>query len=339
MTGRSVSLRALAVFLLMALVPTTSAHARRVPEPSPAPETAEAQGAEPGPAPAPEAPANDEYRAAVALALVEFQAGRWEEARALFMRAHGVEPNARTLRGIGMCAFELGDYVGAIIALSESLEHPARPLDAPQRAQVEALLAQALTFVGRVTLVIAPNASVTVDGHSPLVREGTILVNPGDHEVQVTADALVPATRRVHVTGGATVTVEIELDPPPTIVTAPERVRPHPVTVPAAIAYGAGGVGLALAVGFGARTIVLDRRHGDGCLARGECTEAALDRQDRSALTADIGIGVAIAGTTAGLLLQLLRTEPGSEDAAEPTATVGAAYDGRTGMAVVVGRF
>ena len=62
-------------------------------------------------------------------------------------------------------------------------------------------------------------------------------------------------------------------------------------------------------------------------------------RAERGITVCGSGIGVAIAGTTAGLLLQLLRTEPGSEDAAEPTATVGAAYDGRTGMAVVVGRF
>ena len=50
-----------------------------------------------------------EYEAMITDGLAEFQAQRYAEARALFERAHALSPNARTLRGIGMVAFEMRD--------------------------------------------------------------------------------------------------------------------------------------------------------------------------------------------------------------------------------------
>jgi outer membrane protein assembly factor BamD (BamD/ComL family) len=44
-------------------------------------------------------------------AVAEYEAGHYQEARALFRQAHEKQPTARTLRGIGMASFELRDYV------------------------------------------------------------------------------------------------------------------------------------------------------------------------------------------------------------------------------------
>lgn len=77
--------------------------------------------------------------------------------------------------------------------------------------------------------------------------------------------------------------------------------------VGAGIAYGVGGAGLALFASFGIRTLVLSKDHPTGCLSAGTCTQASLDAQDRSALVADVGLGMAAVGTTTGLLLQFLR--------------------------------
>src|SRR5688572_29305605 len=76
------------------------------------------------------------YRAVIDEAIAESGASRWEEARALFRRAHGMYPNARTLRGIGMSSFELRDYVGAYRALGEALASTVQPLTAEQQGQV-----------------------------------------------------------------------------------------------------------------------------------------------------------------------------------------------------------
>ena len=54
-------------------------------------------------------------------AVAEYDAGHFQEARALFRQAHDKSPTARTLRGIGMCSFEMRDYVEAARALGASL--------------------------------------------------------------------------------------------------------------------------------------------------------------------------------------------------------------------------
>ena len=73
-------------------------------------------------------------------AVAEYDAGHFQEARALFRQAHEKPPTARTLRGIGMCSFELRDYVEATRALGASLRETRRPLTAEQKRHAEALL-------------------------------------------------------------------------------------------------------------------------------------------------------------------------------------------------------
>src|SRR6185369_1334355 len=71
-----------------------------------------------------------QYRGLLSEAVAEYDARRYEEARALFRRAHDLSPNARTLRGIGMASFELREYVEALRALEGSLVDQRRPLRA-----------------------------------------------------------------------------------------------------------------------------------------------------------------------------------------------------------------
>src|SRR3954468_5859705 len=62
-----------------------------------------------------------QYRSLLEEAVAEYDARRYEEARALFRRAHDLSPNARTMRGIGMASFELREYVEALRALEGAL--------------------------------------------------------------------------------------------------------------------------------------------------------------------------------------------------------------------------
>ena len=95
----------------------------------------------------------EQYRRMVDDAVREFSAEHWEEARALFKRAHDLSPNARTLRGMGMTAFELRMYVQAMRELNGALAEKNKPLSPDMRAAVEQLIAKAHEFVGKVTLV------------------------------------------------------------------------------------------------------------------------------------------------------------------------------------------
>ncbi|MFT3925573.1 MAG: hypothetical protein QM778_23740 [Myxococcales bacterium] len=83
------------------------------------------------------------YTRLVNEAILAQQEGAFARARQLFAEAHTLEPNARTLRGMGVSAFQAGDLRQAVVDLSASLEHPIKPLDDELRAAVMALLAEA----------------------------------------------------------------------------------------------------------------------------------------------------------------------------------------------------
>ena len=84
-----------------------------------------------------------EYRRAIEDAVTQFEHAHWAEALAGFERAHALVPSARTLRGIGMAAFELRQYASAVEHLQHAMTDRRRPLPPAQREQVEDLLARA----------------------------------------------------------------------------------------------------------------------------------------------------------------------------------------------------
>jgi len=176
-----------------------------------------------------------QYRGLLSEAVSEYDARRFEEARALFRRAHDLYPNARTLRGIGMASFELREYVEALRALEASLVDQRRALTAPQRQQVEGLLERTRAFVGRFTphLVPADGAQLRVDG-APVALEGdgTLLLSFGRHAVTAEAPGRVTETRELNVIGGERQELSFRLrqlpvEPPPQL--EPSVVPPPPV--------------------------------------------------------------------------------------------------------------
>jgi hypothetical protein len=157
-------------------------------------------------------------------AVAEYDAGHFQEARALFRQAHEKTPTARTLRGIGMCSFELREYVEAARALGASLREQRRPLTAEQKRHAEALLNRANTFIGRFTVKFKPDsASLFVDGRpAELDPEGVLLLPFGRHTLSLRCSSCAPSEKDqdVEVSGGEHKTVELVLaagppSPPP----------------------------------------------------------------------------------------------------------------------------
>jgi len=165
--------------------------------------------------------ADDDTPVAVLIgdAVAEYDAGHYQEARALFRQAHDKVPTARTLRGIGMASFELRDYVEAARALGASLRDQRRPLTPEQKRHAEALLARANTFVGRFTVKIKPeSASLFVDGRPADVEpDGVVLLAFGRHQLSLRCASCAPAEKDedVEVSGGEHKTIELALAPAP----------------------------------------------------------------------------------------------------------------------------
>jgi tetratricopeptide (TPR) repeat protein len=188
----------------------------------------EAQGSEPS-----------GYRVAINEALAEYKAGHFEEARALFAEAHGIYPNARTLRGLGMTAYELRRYRESIEYLDDALASPVKPLDGRLRTETESLLSRAYRFVARLRLVLTPpNTLVGIDGHPGTpAPEKPLLLEPGLHRFEFTAEGHHSETRELDVKGREIITWTIQLatapPPPPPPVVAPAPVVPDPAEVAA----------------------------------------------------------------------------------------------------------
>jgi hypothetical protein len=153
------------------------------------------------------------YDAYIEQALQAYDAGRFAEARTLFRRAHEVSPTARTLRTIGMCSFNLGDYVDAAVSFEAALQETRKPLTGEQRKQLADLIARSNQAIGRFAVrVTPPDASLSLDGHPvTLTAQHELLVEPGRHELSVQAHGHHTVQSGLSVEGGDRATLEFHL--------------------------------------------------------------------------------------------------------------------------------
>ncbi len=156
-----------------------------------------------------------EYRATVNEAVQEFELRNFEEARALFERAHALYPNARTERGIGLAAYELRKYVESVIHLQAALDSMVRPLEGKLRSDVEGVLARGKHLVARMSIETRPSAAqVLLDGRPiPANQRGEILLDMGQHTLNVEAEGYAAQRRSFEVKGGEVERIAITLLP------------------------------------------------------------------------------------------------------------------------------
>jgi hypothetical protein len=171
------------------------------------------------PAPAPAASAStpgaagEDYKQLIAAALVEFDAHRYEEARALFLRAHALAPSARTLRALGNVEFELRHYVRSVHYLRAALASREHPLTPEMQGEAQQGLTRALSYTGRFQLDLQPPGAVlTIDGKAPeFETDGALLLDMGRQELTVSAPGYVTEHKVVTVEGGENQRLEIGL--------------------------------------------------------------------------------------------------------------------------------
>jgi len=158
---------------------------------------------------------NAQYDTLIDQALEEYRLGHWAEAKAFFTQAHTLQPNARTLRGLGLVCYEMRKYVEAIGHFRAALASTTRPLTEPMRQGVLELLLDAERFVGRIEVQVTPaDASLTLEGH-PVTRDaqGRILVDAGSHELLAEAPGHESTARTLTTDGGETLRLSIALRP------------------------------------------------------------------------------------------------------------------------------
>jgi hypothetical protein len=172
------------------------------------------------------------YKELIEQALSEFKHKNWPEARVLFTRAHELNPNARTLRGMGIVSFEMRDYLNAVINLKAALDDTRQALTDVQRKECDGLLMRARTYVGVYTLKLdPPETRVLLDGGEPMRDDqGHLLVAFGEHTLVGKAAGREDTTLRLNVQGGERGEIALILP-----VERPPEPRPSAQAVPAPI--------------------------------------------------------------------------------------------------------
>jgi len=160
----------------------------------------------------PASAAEAQYSELVSEAVRQYNSGAWADARALFERAHALTPNARTFRGLGLCAFELGRYVDAVEEFEAALADARQPLLPEQRIEVAGALAQARRYVGSVRVALVPaKATLLINGRVAEDRE--LLLNVGAYRLSANAPGYERTTVALNVEGGQRRKLELALVP------------------------------------------------------------------------------------------------------------------------------
>jgi hypothetical protein len=154
-----------------------------------------------------------QYHALVRQAVDQYDLGNYEESKVFFTEAHRVFPNARTLRGLGMVAYTMRDYVQAIPYLEDAIASKVKPLDPPLVVEARETVERARTFIGVVRVTLVPADAKLMVNASPPARaaDGRLMLNPGKHEIEASAAGYQSATRLVRVEPGAALQVDLAL--------------------------------------------------------------------------------------------------------------------------------
>jgi len=197
--------------------------------------------ATPSPAPEASAPPSD-YDSTVDRGLAAFSAGKFDEARALFERAHAQYPNARTWRALGLIAVEQKRFTRAQSELRAAVADQRHPLTESQRAELKQMLDWMDTSLATLRVhTEPPQARVEIDGQA---AEPSNLVEPGKHVVRVAARGFEDQIATLEVAAAEVRDVTLSLiplpapDPRTATVTAPTVPTPSETAAAAADANG-----------------------------------------------------------------------------------------------------
>lgn len=177
---------------------------------------ASAQGTPPAPITA-DAHAGDrsELKTLITKGITEYNLGHWTEAKAFFLRAHALQPSARTLRTLGLVSYELRSYVDASRYLEQAIASQERPLTPEMRADAMTVLEQARSFVGQVRVTVEPpDATLRMQGQPlTLGPDRMLLLDPGQYEFSAELAGFAPATRMFEVKGAEQSQLHLRLQP------------------------------------------------------------------------------------------------------------------------------
>ena len=278
-------------------------------------------------------------------------------------RAEGLYHAPTTLTVLGECHVTLGKLVDGVEELTRVAREElgrAAPL-AFRKAQIRARqkLEAARLRLPKLRLTVdgaAADAVLEVRIDDQSVPAATIgldrPVDPGDHDIEVSAVGYKSARAHVQIKEGASQTVKLTLEalPPPapepttaTVETPAPQVQPprarKATYVPAGLLFGVGAAGLGVGTVLGLLTLSKASDLNRACQPRSDCPageQGEIDTANHLALGSTIGFGVGVIG--AGLGTYFLLKPPTSEGGPSAVGVTVQPWIG-PGSAGLTGRF
>lgn len=143
--------------------------------------------------------------------------GSYEQALAAFQRSHKMHPNPDALFNIAMCYKALSRYGAAYLAFEQYLDSAlTQDHDIRYRVSAEQAIDELRQRVSQIR--VSPSiqqTAVRVDGDvvEILSHSGTIVVDPGVHEIAIEAEGFVPFTTKIDCPEGTVLELATQMIP------------------------------------------------------------------------------------------------------------------------------
>jgi hypothetical protein len=254
----------------------------------------------------------DEGREAFARGIAAEEGGRAADACKEFRRSLSLVRELGPMRKVAQCDANDRRVLSAAALLEEIASR--LPVEDPERAAVDAELtavrARAAKLVIRPAADTPAGARVRLDGRDVTAGPDPVAVDPGSHELVVTAPGTDPELVTVEIAEGESKTVDL---PTPTAREAPApaptpppprpRERPSDLSLPGFLIGAVGVSGVVVAAVSGGK-LLSDHSEFEDCKARASCDpEPLADAADPLLIANAIGWGVAAVGLGVGASL------------------------------------
>lgn len=171
----------------------------------------------PAAAQAPSTAMTDKARELYSEGVQLFRLKKWAQAEASFEAAWALAKHYSIAANLGETKLQLGKHRAAAELLAFALAH-APASEVAERKHGEALLATAKSKIGTLKIQVTPaDATVTVGGRTVAGADlsAPVFVDPGQVEITAQKDRFDSLTKTVEVTAGASIPVELTLQPIP----------------------------------------------------------------------------------------------------------------------------
>jgi hypothetical protein len=189
------------------------------------------------------------------------RAGEHEDAAEAFQQADDLNPAPSYKLGHAQMLIELGHWIEASGALEGCVEtDPRQRAEKRARTECAALIDDLLSRIPTLEVEIASptdgTVSVTVDGEDVDLDDGPLSLDPGQYEIEATAEGHHDWREQIELAEGEELSIGIAMRPAPAEPSPEDERSGGGISpVPAYIFWGLGTAGLGVGIGFGIAAI------------------------------------------------------------------------------------